>query len=131
MNPEEEILSGLRILVVDDNADNRDLIEFLLKQCDAEVVTVSLATEALKILAEFKPDILITDISMPEKDGYWLINQIRIQETDLGKTIPVIALTGTAMDDISMTGAGFQFYLRKPIELDALVTAVAELAKYK
>ncbi len=128
-NADEEILNGLRVLVVDDNTDNRDLIEFLLLEYGAEVVTVALATEALKIFVQFKPDILITDISMPQKDGYWLLNQIRILETHLGGRTPVIALTGTAIENISMTDVGFQFYLRKPIDLDELVTGVAQLSR--
>lgn len=129
MNADEKILNGLRVLVVDDNTDNRDFIEFLLKECGAEVVTAGLATEALKIFVEFKPDILITDISMPENDGYWLMNQIRILETDLGGRIPVIALTGSAIEDISITETGFEFCLLKPIEPDELIIAVAGLAR--
>lgn len=128
MNADEKILNGLRILVVDDNTDNRDLIEFLLKEYGAEVVTVALASEAVKIFAQFKPDILITDISMPENDGYWLMNQIRILETGLGRRIPIMAFTGTAIENALIAEAGFQFYLRKPIDPDRLITDVAQLA---
>ena len=129
MNADQQRLNGLRILVVDDNTDNRDFIEFLLQEYGAEVIAVSLAKEALKKFTQFKLDILITDLSMPEKDGYWLINQVRILENDLGTRIPVIVFTGKDLEDISAPEVEFQFYLRKPIDPDELITAVARLAK--
>ncbi|MDF5721212.1 MAG: response regulator [Rhizonema sp. PD37] len=128
MNADEQRLNGLRILVVDDNKDNRDFIEFLLQEYGAEVLAVDLANEALKLFAQFKPDILITDLSMPEKDGYWLIHQVRILDTDLGARIPVIVFTGKDLDDISVSEVEFQCYLRKPIDPDELIRAVAKLA---
>ncbi len=128
MNADEQRLNGLRILVVDDNRDNRDFIEFLLQEYGAEVLAVALANEALKIFAQFKPDILITDLSMPEKDGYWLIHQVRILETDLGARIPVIVFTGKDLEDISVPEVEFQCYLRKPIDPDELIRAVVKLA---
>lgn len=128
MKADEQRLNGLRILVVDDNTDNRDFIEFLLQEYGAEVVAVALAKEALKIFTQFKPDLLITDISMPEKDGYWLINQVRIIEADFGTRIPVIVFTGKDLEDISVPEVQFQFYLRKPIDPDELIAAVARLA---
>lgn len=129
MNADEQRLNGLRILVVDDNTDNRDFIEFLLQEYGAEVVAVAFAKEALKKFTQFNPDILITDISMPEKDGYWLINQIRILETDLGTRIPVIVFTGKDLEDVSVLEVEYQFYLRKPLDPDELIVAVARLAR--
>ncbi len=129
MDADEQRLNGLRILVVDDNTDNRDFIEFLLQEYGAEVVAVAFAKEALKKFTQFKPEILITDISMPEKDGYWLINQIRILETDLGARIPVIVFTGKDLEDVSVLEVEYQFYLRKPIDPDELIAAVARLAR--
>ena len=129
MNADEQRLNGLRILVVDDNRDNRDFIEFLLQEYGAEVVAVALAKEALKIFTQFKPDLLITDISMPEKDGYWLIHQVRILEADLGTRIPIIVFTGKDLEDFSVPQVEFQFYLRKPIDPDELIAAVAQLDK--
>ncbi|MDF5712736.1 MAG: response regulator [Rhizonema sp. NSF051] len=128
MNADEQRLNALRILVVDDNKDNRDFIEFLLQEYGAEVLAVALANEALKIFAQFKPDILITDLSMPEKDGYWLIHQVRMLETDLGARIPVIVFTGKDLEDISVPEVEFQCYLRKPIDPDELIRAVVKLA---
>ncbi len=127
MNEDEVVLNGLRVLVVDDNADNRDFIEFLLQEYGAKVVAAASAVEALEIFALVKPAILITDISMPDKDGFWLISQIRSLEASLGGTIPAIAFTGTNIE--AVTEAGFQVYLRKPVDPIELVLAVARLAK--
>ena len=126
MNEDEVVLNGLRVLVVDDNADNRDFIEFLLQEYGAKVVAAASAVEALEIFALVKPAILITDISMPDKDGFWLISQIRSLEASLGGTIPAIAFTGTNIE--AATEAGFQVYLRKPVDPTELVLAVAQLA---
>ena len=129
MNADEQRFNGLRILVVDDNTDNRDFIKFLLQEYGAEVITVELAKDALKKFTQFKIDVLITDISMPDQDGCWLINQVRIIETDLGTRIPVIIFTGKDLEDISVIELDFQFYLRKPIDPDELIVAVAQLTR--
>ncbi len=126
MTEDEVVLNDLRVLVVDDNSDNRDFIEFLLQEYGAEVVAAASAVEALEIFTLVKPAILITDISMPDKDGFWLISQIRTLAAEEGGKIPAIAFTGTNIEAI--TEAGFQIYLRKPVDPTELVIAVAQLA---
>jgi len=126
MTEDEVVLNDLRVLVVDDNSDNRDFIEFLLQEYGAEVVAAASAVEALEIFTLVKPAILITDISMADKDGFWLISQIRTLAAEEGGKIPAIAFTGTNIEAI--TEAGFQIYLRKPVDPTELVIAVAQLA---
>jgi PAS domain S-box-containing protein len=122
-------LTKLQILVVDDDTDTRDFYTIVLQQAGAIVRAVSSAEEALQALGQFKPNILLSDIGMPDIDGYMLIRQIRAMETH-GKTIPAIALTAYAgeLDQKQAIAAGFQHYMSKPIEPRELVEAIANLA---
>jgi PAS domain S-box-containing protein len=124
-------LNGLRILVVDDNADTLGLISFILEQCQAQVTTVTSASEALAALSQFKPNILISDIGMPGEDGYSLIQRIRTLPAELGGQIPAAALTafaGESERNRALT-AGFQMHISKPVEPAELVAAVVKLAE--
>ncbi|MBO3461681.1 MAG: response regulator [Aetokthonos hydrillicola CCALA 1050] len=123
-------LKGIRVLAVDDDPDTLYLLEFLLSDYGAEVVTVTSAGEALKKLLQSKPDILIIDIAMPEKDGYWLIREIRNLKSDKGET-PAIALTASGFETESAQAikAGFEILLHKPFDLTDLVMTVAQLVK--
>nr|WP_251960387.1 ATP-binding protein [Nostoc commune] len=110
-------LAGIRVLVVDDDDDSRDFIAFVLEQDGAFVMAVSSALEALQTLAELKPDVLVSDISMPDMDGYMLINEVRTWTPEQGGQIPAIALTAFARnnDQEKALKAGFQMHLPKPL----------------
>jgi hypothetical protein len=121
-------LEGLRVLVVDDDADNCNLIAFILESSGFHVMMAASATEALEVIGQFEPNLLISDIAMPEVDGYSLIHRVRTLNPPLG-TIPAIAIT--AMDiqegrDLALK-AGFQAYLMKPVELKELITEIIKL----
>ena len=122
-------LNPLRILVVDDEVDMQELMLTILEEYGAEVkVTVS-ATEALTTLAEFKPDVLISDIGMPDIDGYMLIKQVRQLPPKQGGLIPAIALTAYAgeLNQQQAIEAGFQRHIAKPTEPYELVKAIVAL----
>ncbi len=123
-------LQGLKVLVVDDEADTRQLIEEVLKECGSEVITSRSAAEALVALEQHKPDILISDLGMPDEDGYSLISQIRALPSERGGQIPAAALTAYARaeDRMRVLRSGFQFHLPKPVDSAELVTVVASLA---
>jgi CheY-like chemotaxis protein len=121
-------LNGLKILVVDDEADGRELLHFMLSQSGATVIAVESVKEALTIMHRFLPDILISDIGMPVQDGYALIHQIRSLES--GKRVAALALTAYASSDEHnrTKAAGFDAYLCKPVEPAKLVKTVERLA---
>jgi PAS domain S-box-containing protein len=118
-------LNGVSILVVDDEVDSLNFVAFFLEQAGATVTAVSESTQVLEILARFQPDILISDIGMPEIDGYMLVQAIREQ----GITIPAIALTAYAseFDQKQAFNAGFQKHFSKPIDTDSLMQAIGSL----
>jgi signal transduction histidine kinase/ActR/RegA family two-component response regulator len=123
-------LQGLKILVVDDEADTRELIREVLKECGSEVITSKSAAEALEALEQHRPDILISDLGMPDEDGYSLISKIRALPDERGGQIPAAALTAYARaeDRMRVLRSGFQFHLPKPVDSAELVTVVASLA---
>ncbi|MFB2982880.1 PAS domain S-box protein [Microseira sp. BLCC-F43] len=123
-------LAGLNILVVDDDADSRDFIAFVLEQDGAKVIALPSALQALREFPRAKPDVLVSDIGMPEMDGYMLMRQIRALPPDQGGKVPAIALTAYAGegDSKQALSAGFQQHIAKPIEPNQLVQAVAKLA---
>ncbi len=122
-----KILEGLRILVVDDEADARDLVNAILTRCGSEVRCCESVDEALKTFRSWKPDILVSDIGMPNEDGYDLIKKLRKLRLKLAKEIPAVALTAYATeDDRKRTlAAGFQMHITKPIEPKMLVRLIA------
>ena len=123
-------LQGMNILVVDDDADSRDLITFVLEQSGASVTSVTSAEEVLKTLAQTPHSVLVSDIGMPEMDGYELMRQVRTLPTQ-NRKIPAIALTAYAGDANQQQAllVGFQSYLSKPVDPDKLVADVARLGK--
>jgi PAS domain S-box-containing protein len=133
LTPNSLPLVGIQVLVVDDDADSRDFIAFLLEQDGAFVVAVSSAFEALQTLAELKPDVLVSDISMPEMDGYMLIRQVRTLTPKQGGQILAIALTAFARNDDQQEAleAGFQMHLPKPVNPEELIAAIAQLVEKK
>jgi len=124
-------LEGLRILVVDDEPDSRDLIALILSQAGAEVTTAGSAVDALKAIDEWMPDVLLSDIAMPQIDGYELLRRVRAREAESGGRIAAAALTAYARmeDRLRILSAGFQMHVPKPIEPAELVTVVASIAK--
>lgn len=122
-------LTGVRILAVDDEPDARELLTVLLTQYGAEVLTVTSATEVLANLESFHPDVLISDIGMPEMDGYMLMRQIRALPPEKGGQILAIALTAYAREEDyqQAIASGYQRHLTKPLDLDQLVQVVVEL----
>ncbi|MBD2012974.1 response regulator [Microcoleus sp. FACHB-53] len=124
-------LDGLRVVVVDNCADTLELIAFILEQCKAQVRTATSVEEAINAIAQLKPDILISDIGMPEEDSYSLIRQVRTLEVDQGKPILAVALTAFAREEdrTRTLDAGFHMHLPKPVEPAELVAVVANLAE--
>jgi PAS domain S-box-containing protein len=122
-------LSGLRILIVDDEPDTRNFLDFCLKEYGATVTVAGSANQALTALAQSQHDLLISDIGMPEVDGYGLIEQIRAVPPEQGGNITAIALTAYAGDgDRSrLLAAGFQAHIAKPVDIDQLLLAIADL----
>ncbi|HEY9692766.1 MAG TPA: GAF domain-containing protein [Oculatellaceae cyanobacterium] len=122
-------LSGVKILVVDDEADSLDFCAFVLEQQGAIVTKVASATAALQALAEFQPNVLVSDIGMPEMDGYMLMRQVRALPLEKGGGISAIALTAYASetDQQQALAAGFHNHLSKPIEPSELAKAIANL----
>ena len=123
-------LEGLEVLLVDDETDALDLISVELAQHGAKVTGVSNATDALKAIEEHRFDLLVSDIGMPEIDGYELIRRIRKQELGKDKRIPAVALTAYArvQDRMQAIVAGYSTHIAKPVDANELVTIVASLA---
>jgi PAS domain S-box-containing protein len=122
-------LSGLKVLVVDDEADARDLLATILMDCDARVQAVSSAREALVAFANWRPDAIISDLEMPEMDGYAFIREVRTLELAGGSSVPAVALTAYARveDRLRALAAGFQIHISKPADPLELATVVASL----
>ncbi|MEG4349285.1 PAS domain S-box protein [Microcoleus sp. LAD1_D3] len=119
-------LARLCILAVDDELDNLELVQCILEQAGATVISVSSATDALQQLNEYKPDVLIADIGMPQIDGYMLIRQVRQLSTQEGGEIPAIALTAYAgeTNQQQALAAGFHRHLPKPVKPETLVETI-------
>jgi PAS domain S-box-containing protein len=123
-------LAGLRILVVDDDLDNRELIAFMLEQQQAQVIKATSASEAYNIISQLDIDLLISDIGMPDEDGYSLIRRVRSLQSVPKRQMPAIALTAFAKEEDQQEAieAGFQRHLSKPISPDELSAAISSLA---
>ncbi|HKS27433.1 MAG TPA: PAS domain S-box protein [Pyrinomonadaceae bacterium] len=125
-----ERLDGLKILVVDDEADTRDLLHTTLSKCGADVRTAANAREALQLFKASRPDVLVSDIGMPEMDGYELIKRVRELSEDEGAHVPAVALTAYARaeDRLKVLRSGYEMHVAKPVELAELIAVVASLA---
>jgi PAS domain S-box-containing protein len=126
-------LTGIRVLTVDDEPDTRELLTAVLSAYGADVLTVNSAAEVLANLATFQPDVLVSDIGMPEMDGYTLIRQIRALPPEEGGNIPAVALTAYAREDDQQRAinCGYQMHLTKPFEPEQLVRSVTKLTSDK
>lgn len=125
-------LAGVRILFVEDVPDFRETINEFLEELGAEVIAVSLAKQALSVVERTKFDLLLSNISLPEEDGYWLINQLRVRESKLAQVpTPAIALTAAVSeaDRARSLAAGFQQHITKPFVLDELSAQIISLIK--
>jgi signal transduction histidine kinase len=127
--PQSSPLSGIRVLVVDDDTDSREFFAFVLEQLGAQVSTVTSAGEAIAFLEQSQPNILLSDIGMPDMDGYMLMRQIRAMPPEQGGQILAIALTAYAgeIDRQQALEAGFQHHLAKPVEPNELVKVILNL----
>lgn len=123
-------LSGVKILVVEDEADVRDMLRWLLESSHAVVRTASSADEALTLLASERPDVVISDIGMPDRDGFSLIRAIRGLDPRDGGQTPAVAVTAFARpeDRTRALLAGYQFHMAKPIDAAELLAALATLS---
>jgi PAS domain S-box-containing protein len=128
-------LAGARALVVDDENDARELIETVLTRYGAEVVAVSSAAEAYSLITttppQRRPDVIVTDIGMPDEDGYSLIRRVREWEIARGPHIPAVALTayGRVEDRVRALNAGFQMHVAKPVDPAELAAVIASLIR--
>lgn len=122
-------LEGIRVLVVDDEVDTRNFVVTVLEQSYAQVQAAASVTEALELISQCKPDVIVSDIGMPGEDGYALIRKIRELPSNAGGNIPAAALTAYARaeDRLRAIREGFQLHLPKPIEAAELTTVVASL----
>ncbi|HEX4667904.1 MAG TPA: ATP-binding protein, partial [Chthoniobacterales bacterium] len=121
-------LEGVRVLVVDDERDSLEWVHRLLKECKAEVTLATSAKDGLRLANEQSPDVIVSDIGMPEKDGLEMMRELRARTDEVGKT-PAIALTAFARSEDRTRAmlAGYQVHLAKPVEPQELLAAVANL----
>ncbi|MBW4646629.1 MAG: response regulator [Goleter apudmare HA4340-LM2] len=124
-------LDNVQVIVVDDDTDTRDFITIALQGSGAMVRAVASASEALAEIKQYLPDVLISDIGMPEEDGYTMMRKVRLLPPEQGGEIPAIALTAYAREEDTQAAlaAGFNLYAAKPVELTALINMVAKLAR--
>jgi CheY-like chemotaxis protein len=128
-----DTLKGIHVLVVEDDDDSRALLETLLRYCGALVTSAASAQDAMNILQRVKLDVLLSDLSMPHQDGYWLLREVRALPADRGGGMPAIAITALGHPhDVSRTlAAGFQAHLRKPVDPWELARTIASLAGHR
>ncbi|MCT7972909.1 response regulator [Laspinema olomoucense] len=124
-------LTGVRVLVVDDDDDSLEFMQFVLEQSGCQVRAIASTMEALAVFSDWQPDLVISDIAMPEEDGYSFIRKIRAMERNAGGQIPAVALTAYAREEDRNAAflAGFQEHLSKPIDPKALMAAIELLTR--
>ena len=125
-----KLLAGLKVLVVDDEPDARELLMMVLREAGADAVAAGSADEAIDQLQRELPDVLLSDIGLPREDGYALIRRVRALDSAAAAAVPAAALTGraTGEDGRLAVEAGFQRHIAKPVDSSALLAIVAELA---
>lgn len=130
VGPSAPSLGGLRVLIVDDERDSGEIISRVIAESGADVRACESASEALELLEDWKPDVLMSDIAMPGDDGYTLIGRIRSLSDERGGRIPAAALTAYARDEDRQRAlaAGYQMHVSKPVTSRQLIDTVAHLA---
>jgi PAS domain S-box-containing protein len=123
-------LESIRVLVVEDDGDARELIGAILKRCGAEVTATASVNEGFQAFTQKPPDVVVSDIEMPDEDGYSLIRRIRALATESGGNVPAAAITAYASpsDRMKVLGAGFNIHMSKPVQPAQLASVVARLA---
>ena len=126
----ETDLSGVSVLVVDDEPDARDVVARVLSRAGANATSAGSVHEAFQVMAQQRPDVIVSDIAMPDEDGYDLIRRLRELPANRGGSIPALALTAYAREEdrLRCIGSGFQAHLAKPVDPTELLAAVANLA---
>jgi len=126
----DQQLPSVHVLVVDDSPVIREVLTHILEWQGATVTAVGTAEHALDLLEQLQPDVLLSDLEMPEKDGYWLISRVRALAADRGGLTPAACLTACTdpEDRARILGAGFQYHIAKPFELSRLLGVVGILA---
>jgi CheY-like chemotaxis protein len=124
-------LDGLHVLVVEDNADGREVMTMMLERAGARATAVGSVREALEAVESLQPDALVSDIGLPDEDGYALIRRIRSREAERGGFLPAVAMTGYVRteDRARVLAAGFQVHVPKPINPAELTAAIAAVAR--
>jgi CheY-like chemotaxis protein len=122
-------LSGVKVLIIDDEPDGLELTRLILSHYQAEVFAASTAAEGLEQVQRHRPDVIVSDISMPRMDGYQFIREVRKLPTLNGGQTPAVALTALnrAQDGKKAIDAGFQFHLPKPIDMSVLINTLARI----
>jgi CheY-like chemotaxis protein len=120
----------VRVLVVDDESDARELLKLALVTRGAEVRVGASASDALDIMGQWRPDVFVNDIGMPDEDGYELMRKVRALPAERGGQTPAVALTGYFSVNAAKRSlaAGYQIFMPKPVNLTELATAIARLA---
>ena len=126
----DQRLPSVHVLVVDDSSAIREMLTLLLEQQGATVTAVGTAEHALDLLERLRPDVLLSDLEMPVKDGFWLIGRVRALAPDLGGLTPAACLTGRSSpeDRARILRAGFQYHIAKPVDMSRLIGVVGLLA---
>jgi signal transduction histidine kinase/ActR/RegA family two-component response regulator len=129
--PSLQRLDGLHVLVVEDNADGREVMTMMLERAGARATAVGSVKEALEAVESLRPDALVSDIGLPDEDGYALIRRIRSREAERGGFLPAVAMTGYVRteDRARVLAAGFQVHVPKPINPVELTAAIAAVAR--
>ncbi|MBI2162365.1 MAG: response regulator [Candidatus Rokubacteria bacterium] len=128
-SPPSPSLGGIRIVVVDDEDDVRELLVDILRSHGAHVESAASARAALLLLRTSRPDVLVTDIAMPKEDGFWLIREVRALSPAEGGRVSVLAVSGhmSAGDRHRLTAAGFDELMEKPVDLQKFCETVSRL----
>ena len=126
---EQKPIEGLSVIVVDDVVDSRELVEMYLKLCNAKVVAFDRAKDVLNLVEKFRPDVIVSDIYMPEENGYWLIERLNSINQQSANRIKTIALTAAARekDREKLIKPGYDGYLAKPFILEDLSALIIKL----
>jgi CheY-like chemotaxis protein len=124
-------LTGIRILLVDDDLEQLELVSELLAEANADVMTATSADEAIEQLAQCAPDVIVSDINMPGCDGYHLLRRVRSRNLQEGGATPAIALTGktTTEDQTRALLSGYQMHVPKPFRVIELLVAIRNVVK--